>query len=342
MLGASAAPATLMRAVVADAGRCVLLAAPALAVPTPRANELLIRVAFSAINRADTLQRLGRYAPPPGATPVLGLEAAGVVAALGADVAAHAAAPRVGDRVMALLAGGGYAEFVACDWRHAMRVPEGMSLRTAAAVPETFLTAFQLLHLVGKARAGETVLVHAAGSGVGTAAVQLAAAHGLRVVAVAGADAKLATARRLGAATTVNYKTSADWAAEAAAGGAPDLILDPVGASFWEGNAKALAVDGRWVLYGSLGGVAVDGPIFAKLMQKRAALLATTLRNRSDDYKAELVARFSAAALPALASGALAPVIDAEFALEDAQLAHERMEGNEGCGKILLRVSGEM
>ena len=339
---AAALPPT-MRAVVAEAGRCVL--APALALPAPRANELLIRVAFSAINRADTLQRLGRYAPPPGAPAALGLEAAGVVAALGADVGRHAEAPRVGDRVMALLGGGGNAEYVACDWRHALRVPQGMSLRTAAAVPETFLTAFQLLHLVGRARRGESVLVHAAGSGVGTAAVQLAAAHGMRVVAVAGADEKLATARRLGAAAAVNYKSSADWAAEAAAAagaGGVDLILDPVGASMWEGNAKALAMDGRWVLFGSLGGVAVDGPLFARLMQKRAALLSTTLRNRSDDYKAELVAAFAAAALPALASGALAPVLDAEFALEETQLAHERMESNAGCGKILLRVSGEL
>jgi tumor protein p53-inducible protein 3 len=332
-----------MRAVLAEGGRCAL--APALALPTPRAHELLIRVAWSAINRADTLQRLGKYAVPAGASPVLGLEAAGVVAALGADVGAHAGAPRLGDRVMALLSGGGNAEFVTCDWRHAMPVPPNMTLRTAAAVPETFLTAFQLLHLVGGARAGETVLVHAAGSGVGTAAVQLAAAHRLRVVAVAGADAKLAKARALGAAAAVNYKTSADWPAEALAAAAPggaDLVLDPVGASMWEGNARVLALDGRWVLYGSLGGVAVDGPLFARLMQKRAQLLATTLRSRSDDYKADLVARFAAAALPALASGALAPVLDAEFELADAQLAHERMESDVGCGKILLRVSGQL
>ena len=355
---AAALPPT-MRGVVASAGRCAL--SGALPLPALRPHELLLRVAYSAINRADTLQRLGKYSPPPGASQVLGLEAAGIVVAHGAAVGA--AAPPVGARAMALLSGGGNAEFVACDWRHAMAVPERLSLREAAAIPETFLTAFQLLHLVGRAQPGEAVVVHAAGSGVGTAAVQLAAAHGLRVVAVAGAEAKLATARRLGAAAAVNYKESKDWAADVlaaiaalppapgssggggggggAGGGGADLILDPVGASFWECNARALAVDGRWVLYGSLGGSAVEGPLFARLMAKRAQLLATTLRNRSDDYKAALVAAFAERALPGLAAGALAPVIDAEFELADAQAAHERMESDVGNGKILLRVFGE-
>ena len=330
-----------MRAILAAGGRCALSQS---SVPAPRAGELLLRVAYSAINRADTLQRGGKYPPPPGASPVLGLEAAGVVVAHGEGVAAGALP--VGARAMALLSGGGNAEYVAFPSAHALPVPASLSLREAAAVPEVFLTAFQLLFLVAHARKGESVIVHAAGSGVGTAAVQLAAARGLHVVAVAGADAKLARCRELGAAAVVNYKTSSDWSAEAKAatlgGRGADVILDPVGASFWKANADAIALDGRWVLFGSLGGTVVEGPLFAKLMQKRVQLLASTLRTRSDAYKAELVAAFAAEALPLIADGRAKPVIDREFLLEDAQLAHEYMETDANIGKILLKVGGEV
>jgi NADPH:quinone reductase-like Zn-dependent oxidoreductase len=202
-------PPGTMPAVVAEGARCVVATRD---VPTPRAGELLLRVAYTAVNRADTLQRKGQYAPPPGASDVLGLEAVGEVVGAGPAEGAPredaAALPRFppGTRAMALLGGGGYAGYVAVPASHVLAVPDGMPTRTAAAIPETWLTAYQLLFLVGHAQRGQTVLVHAAGSGVGTAAVQLAARAGLRVLAVAGSDGKLAVARRLGAAEGINYK----------------------------------------------------------------------------------------------------------------------------------------
>ena len=197
-----------MRAVVAVDGHAVLVERPP---PVPRDGELLVRVAYTAINRADTLQRKGKYDPPPGATDVLGLEAAGTVVGAGAGCAGRFP---VGSRVMALLGGGGNADLVVVREDHVLPVSDGMDLRTAAAIPETWLTAFQLLRLVGHVATGDTVLVHAAGSGVGTAAVQLAArVFGATVIAVAGADDKLAVAAQLGAAHGVNYKTTPDFGA---------------------------------------------------------------------------------------------------------------------------------
>jgi tumor protein p53-inducible protein 3 len=241
-----------------------------------------------------------------------------------------------------------------------------MTLREAAAIPETWLTAFQLLFVEGVASrvglegsplqgalAGTVVVVHAAGSGVGTAAVQLAVAAGATVVAVAGSEEKLAACAALGAARGVNYKAGGEpgFAArlrEACGAGGANLILDPVGASFTAANAEALALDGTWVLYGSMGGLklssdaaAADG-LLGAILRKRARLVGTTLRNRSGDYKAALVDRFSQAALPLLASGVLKPVIHAELPLEDTDKAHALMEGNETIGKIILRVSGEL
>lgn len=340
-------PAT-MPALVAVGGAAVV---ESRALPVPRAGEVLVRVTGSAVNRADTLQRRGLYDPPPGVTDVLGLELTGVVAALGppAPPGAPPALPgvaAVGARVMALVAGGGNAGYAAVPACHLLPVPPAWTTAVASAVPETFLTAFQLLHLVAAVRPGDIVLVHAAGSGVGTAAVQLARLAGATVIAVAGTDAKLAVAKSLGAAAGVNYKADPDgWPAAvlAATPGARgvDVILDPVGGSFWAGNAHVLALDGTWVLYGSLGGSKVEGALFAALMRKRARLLATTLRGRSLEYKAALVARFAADALPALARGEVAPVVDSAFALADGAAAHARMESNESTGKILLTLPGD-
>lgn len=322
-------------------------------VPEPKSNEVLVKVHYTAINRADTLQRKGQYAPPPGATDILGLEMVGEVTAHGAGCsAATASAYPIGARVMALLSGGGNAEYAAVHEQHLLPIPSGMSWETAAAVPETWLTAYQLLFLVGglkRASAAATaaadasggrekVLIHAAGSGVGTAAVQLASRAGAEVVAVAGHDSKLEAVRALGAAHTCNYKT-ADFAAcvKAAVGGV-DLILDPVGGSFAKQNADALAMDGRWVLYGSMGGLATDAQLLPPILRKRVSLMGTTLRNRSDAYKADLVSRFAADILPGLADGSYAPVVDSVMPLEDVQGAHDHMESNATTGKILLRV----
>ena len=356
----------LMRAVIPASGACALVER---ALPTLAAGQLLLRVAYSAVNRADTLQRRGLYPAPPGATDVLGLEAVGTVAGLGEGVSG----PALGSRLMALLPGGGNADFVAVHPAHCLPVPASMSLRDAAALPETWLTAFQLLFVEGTASrvglpgaagvvplagalAGAVVVVHAAGSGVGTAAVQLAAAAGAHVVAVAGSSDKLAACAALGAAAGVNYKEgegsfAGRLKAAVTAGGRPGaaLILDPVGATFAAANAEALALDGAWVLYGSMGGLklsseaAAADSLLGALLRKRARLLGTTLRNRSDAYKAELVARFAAAALPGFegAPRAFKPVIFAELPLEEAGKAHELMEGNGTLGKIILRVALE-
>ena len=330
-----------MRAILSLSNKASLSSYPSLQSSALKEGEILLKVAWSAVNRADTLQRTGKYPPPPGASEVLGLEASGIVTA----VAANVTSPAVGDRAMALLSGGGNADYVICQANQTMPVPSGMSLRTAGAIPETWLTAFQLLFLVANGKSGESVVIHAAGSGVGTAAVQLAASRGLFVIAVAGSDKKLEVARALGASALVNYKTSADWAAEVKShtpgGKGVDIILDPVGGSFWKSNAEIANVDARWVLYGSLGGVLIEGPLFGKLMQKRIQLLSTTLRSRSNEYKAALVAAFTKEALPLLASKKVAPVIDREFPIEDTNDAHIYMESNENIGKILIKVSGE-
>ncbi len=366
----------VMRAIAPAAGLCALVerARPALAP-----GQLLLRVAYSAVNRADTLQRRGLYPPPPGASDILGLEAVGTVAAHagegGGGSSSSSSLPPLGARLMALLPGGGNAEYVAVLPSHCLPVPAPLTLREAAALPETWLTAFQLLFVEGTASrvglpapaaasgtvplqgalAGSVVVIHAAGSGVGTAAVQLAVAAGAHVVAVAGSEAKLAACAALGAAAGVNYKAgepgslAARLRAAVTAGGRPGaaLILDPVGASFAAANAEALALDGAWVLYGSMGGLklssepAAADALLGALLRKRARLLGTTLRNRSDAYKAELVARFAAAALPGFSSGAFKPVIFAELPLEDTGRAHELMEGNDTIGKIILRVAGE-
>jgi len=332
-----------MKAIIASSGACSLTERP---IPSPLPGQLLLRVAYSAINRADTLQRKGLYPAPPGATDILGLEAVGTVAALGEGVAA----PAVGSRVMALLSGGGNAEWVTVPASHTLPVPASLSLRTAAAIPETWLTAFQLLFMVAaphqRIGPGCTVVVHAAASGVGTAAVQLAAAAGARVVAVASSEEKLAAVRALGAAEGVNYKaepaTFASRLQAAVGSGGAQVILDPVGASAAQANAGALAMDSVWVLYGSMGGLKLtETDILGSILRKRCALVGTTLRTRSDSYKAELVARFAAEALPGLASGALKPIIDSEFLLEATGEAHALMEANGTIGKLLLRVAGE-
>jgi tumor protein p53-inducible protein 3 len=352
-----------MRVVLSSEKLCAVAERP---VPSPSPSQLLLRVAWSAVNRADTLQRRELYPAPAGAPEWLGLEAVGVVVARGGGAASAGGAPALGARVMALLPGGGNAEYVTVEHTHVLPVPPSLTLRDAAAIPETWLTAFQLLFIVDAplftktggglpSLAGRTVVVHAAGSGVGTAAVQLAAAAGARVVAVAGAGEKLAAAARLGAAEGVDYKAEpATFGARLAAaatrggGGGAALILDPVGAPFAAANIDALAPDGTWVLYGSLGGLrlsespAASDALLGALLRKRGRLVGTTLRNRSDEYKAALVARFREEALPLLESGALRAVVHAEFPLERTGEAHALMESNATLGKILLRVSGEL
>jgi tumor protein p53-inducible protein 3 len=307
--------------------------------PTPKEHQVLIKVHATAINRADILQREGKYPVPVGESDILGLEASGTVEELGMGCTKW----KVGDRVMALLAGGGNAEYVCAEEGLVMSIPLSMSFTDAAAIPEVWLTAFQILHLVGNVRSGDTVLIHAAGSGIGTAAVQLVKLTvdgGARSLVTAGRQDKIEFARHLGADEGFNYKDGSfvEKVLNATDGRGVDLVLDCVGASFWQQNVACLKTDGRWVVYGSLGGVNITGDLLGQILRKRLTLLGSTLRARSIEYKKKLVAEFSRVALPLFASGHLVPVIHSILPLDDIQSAHRLMESNNNVGKIVLEV----
>jgi putative PIG3 family NAD(P)H quinone oxidoreductase len=300
--------------------------------PQPGAEELLVRVRATAVNRADVLQRRGGYPPPPGASPILGLELAG-------EVAQGAGAWRPGDRVMAVVTGGGYAELAAVPAGMAIAVPAGLSFEQAAAIPEAFLTAFLNLFTLGRLVGGEAVLIHAGASGVGTAAIQLARAAGARVFATAGSDEKLALCRELGAELAINYKREAfqERVAAATGGRGVDLVLDFVGAPYWEANLAALALRGRLMLIGFLGGGRGQldlGPV----MTKSLTVSGTTLRRTPLDQKIALSRAFAEFALPRIERGELRPVIDRTYPLAEAAAAHRAVEANENAGKVVLRV----
>ncbi|CAL8288770.1 quinone oxidoreductase PIG3 [Gadus morhua] len=309
--------------------------------PRPKDGEVLIKVHATALNRADTLQRRGLYPPPPGESDILGLEVAGTVAEVGPGVRG----PWVPEeRVMALLCGGGYAEYVAVPEELLLPVPPGLTLCQAAAVPEAWLTAYQLLHLVAEVKAGEVVLVHAGASGVGTAAVQLARLAGAVPVVTAGSAQKVDAAVALGAAAGFLHSQGdfADGVLGYTGGHGADVILDCVGGTMWERNVRCLAVDGRWVLYGTLGGKAVQGDLLGHLLKKRGRLITSLLRSRSLQYKADLVKAFSERALPFFTDPhqpALKPVIDSVFDLQDIGEAHKHMEANRNKGKIVVIVT---
>lgn len=303
--------------------------------PSPGAGELRIRVAATAVNRADLLQRQGLYPPPPGASPVLGLECAGVVAELGPGVEGW----QVGDRVMALLAGGGYAQEVVVHAGSVLPVPEGLSLEEAAAVPEAFLTAYLNLFQLGGLGAGGSALVHGGGSGVGTAAIQLCRAAGARVLVTAGSDEKCARCRALGADVAVNYRTEsfAEQVREATAGRGVDVILDAIGAAYLADNLASLAVGGRLVLIGLMGGARAEIGL-ATLLTRRLSVIGSTLRTRPVEDKAAIVAGFRERFFADLASGRVRPVVDRVLPLESVAEAHRVMKASEHFGKIVLEV----
>lgn len=302
--------------------------------PTLLPAEVLIEVAASALNRADLLQRRGLYPPPRGASEVLGLECAGRVVARGPEVAS----PAVGDRVVALLQGGGYAQRVAVDAALTLPAPAALSDALAAAVPEAFLTAQEALHSLGELRAGQWVLIHAAGGGVGSAAVQLAKLAGASVLATAGSAGKLELARSLGADLVVNYKEQdfAEIALEATEGRGVSLALDCVGASYAAQHTRCLAEQGRWVVLGFLGGRRATLDL-ARVLSRRLSILGLVMRTRSLADRRHIVAHFREHFLPALELGKLRPVVDRIYPFEAAQQAHRRMEANENTGKIVLQ-----
>jgi len=298
-------------------------------------GALRLRVAAAGVNRADLLQRQGFYPPPPGASPILGLECAGEVVEVGAGVAGW----RAGERAMALLAGGGYAEEVVVDAGSALRVPERLSLEEAAAVPEVFLTVFLDVFDLGALPEGGSALVHGGGSGIGTAAIQLVKAAGGRIVVTAGSDEKCERCRALGADVAVNYRTG-DFAAacrEATGGRGVDVVLDSIGAAYLEQNLASLAVGGRLVLIGLMGGAKAEIGLGA-LLARRLQVIGSTLRTRSKEEKACIAAGFAARFGPALARGEIRPVVDRVLPLERAGDAHRAMKASEHFGKIALRV----
>ena len=303
-------------------------------IPEPADNELFVKVKATALNRADVLQRKGFYPPPKGASPILGLEMAGVVERIGSKCSGW----KAGDRVFGLLPGGGYAEYVSLPGAMAMPIPDNLSFEEAAAIAEVFLTAYQTLFWIGKIQADDIVLIHAGASGVGTAAIQLVKEAGATCIITAGSEQKLRTCLELGATEAINYKEGpfARKVLQVTNNRGVDVILDFVGASYWEQNLSVLATDGRWVLIAVLGGTKVEQLNLGALMKKRIQLTATTLRARSQEYKIQLTQDFAEFSLPRFSDGRLKPVIDRVFPWEHVVEAHRYMEANKNIGKIIL------
>ncbi|MGR3492316.1 MAG: NAD(P)H-quinone oxidoreductase [Shimia sp.] len=301
-------------------------------VPQPAHGEVVIRVAHAGVNRPDALQRAGLYDPPKGASDLPGLEAAGHVAAVGPGVDRWTE----GDAVCALLPGGGYADYVATPAAHCLPVPDGMGLREAACLPETYFTVWSNVFERGGLRAGERFLVHGGSSGIGTTAIQLAALRGARVFATAGSDEKCAACVELGAERAVNYR-QADFVDILRAEGGANVILCMVGGGYIQRNLKALANDGRLVQIAFLQGPKAEVN-FVQLMTRRLTMTGSTLRPQSDLAKAAIAEALEREVWPMLSAGRLGPVMDQAFALEDASKAHARMESSAHIGKIVLDV----
>lgn len=303
--------------------------------PTPESRELLVKIEATALNRADLLQKSGNYPVPDGASPIIGLEMAGVVEECGDDSDKF----KSGDHVMGLLTGGGYAEYCVVREDHVFQKPQTLSFEQAAAIPEVFLTAFQGLFWLGELFEDETVLVHAGASGVGSAAIQLAyQLPGTTIITTAGSEEKLDFCRTLGADTAINYKED-DFSEviKDEYGSSPiDAILDFVGAPYWHQNIEVLALDGRLVHLGLLGGAKTESLDLSKILRKRLTIRGSTLRNRSDEYKARLVKEFTERFYDKFDEESIRPVIDSVYDWSDAEQAHQRMKQNKNTGKIVL------
>ncbi|MFF7752040.1 NAD(P)H-quinone oxidoreductase [Streptomyces sp. NPDC007971] len=301
--------------------------------PVPGDGEVLVQVVASAVNRADVLQRQGSYNPPPGASPYPGLECSGRIAAVGPGVSGWA----VGDEVCALLAGGGYAEKVAVPAGQLLPVPAGLDPKQAAALPEVVCTVWSNVFMVAHLRPGETLLVHGGSSGIGTMAIQLAKAVGARVAVTAGTKEKLEECAELGADVLINYREQ-DFVAEirqATDGAGADVILDNMGAKYLDRNVQALAVNGRLAIIGMQGGIKGELNI-AALLNKRAAISATSLRARPLGEKAAIVAAVREHVWPLLEAGQIRPVVDRELPMPEAAEAHRVLEASGHIGKVLL------
>ena len=325
-----------MRAIeVLKPGQVYTLAVADIAKPAPGPGEVLIKIAAAGLNRADLAQAMGMYPPPPGAPATLGMECSGTIEALGANVSGFEA----GDKVCALLGGGGYAEYVAVSEKLVLPVPKGIGLVEAAALPEVHFTVWTNLMDTARLKSGESVLIHGGSSGIGTAAIQLCAARGHKVFTTAGSAGKCAAIKALGAARAINYRDEdfVDVVKAETGGKGVDVILDMVGGDYIQRNLSAAAIWGRIVNIAYQNGMQANVN-FAPMLMKRLSLLATTLRARSNDEKGVIRDALLREVWPLIDAGKVKPVVDRTYALSEAGEAHKRMAGSEHIGKILLTL----
>jgi NADPH2:quinone reductase len=330
-------PATMRYMTTTGPGGPEVLAPGTIATPQPAADEVLIRVQAAGVNRPDVLQRKGLYPPPPGASPIIGLEVAGVVVAVGPDVTGFA----VGEPVCGLANGGGYAEYCAVPATQCLPWPRGYDAVRAAALPETFFTVWANLFLHGRFARGETVLIHGGTSGIGVTAIQLAREFGATAVyATAGSEEKCAACLRLGATAAINYRNE-DFAERIAClteGRGVDVVIDIVGAPYFQRNMDSLAFDGRLVEVATQFGTRVENFDLLQVMRKRLTVTGSTMRPRTTAQKAAIAAELRRQVWPVLDAGRIAPVIHAVFPLEQAAEAHRVMESSTHIGKLMLTV----
>ena len=304
--------------------------------PTPNDHEILVKVKATALNRADTLQRKGGYAPPKGASPILGLEMAGEVVQLGKNVTDW----KIGDKVCGLLTGGGYAEYVVIHEKVALPVPKNLTFEEAAAIPEVFLTAFQAMHWLGDLQENDKVLIHAGASGVGTAAIQLAKLKNAEIF-VTASKGKHAICKALGADHTIDYKTE-DFEkviAEKTNGQGVNIIVDFLAAPYFQQNINSMNFDGKMIMLALMGGLKAQEINLLNILRKRIHIKGSTLRARTLDYKIKLTQDLKAAIWSKFETGELKPVIDSVMDWTEVAAAHHYMEANKNAGKIVLKVS---
>jgi len=304
--------------------------------PRPSAHEVLVKVKATALNRADTIQRKGVYPPPAGASPILGLEMSGEVVGLGSDISKA----MLGDRVCALLPGGGYAEYVTVHEEMLIPIPDNMSFQDAAGIPEVFLTAYQALIYLSELKSGETILIHAGASGVGTAAIQISKTIGAKVF-ITASKGKHDLCQSLLADLCIDYKSEnfQEVVEQATSGKGVDVVLDFLAASYFQKNIDSLALDGRMVMLAAMGGTKISNLNMGKMVWKRLKIMGSTLRARSVNYKIQLTRDFVAQFYAKIESGEMKPIIDSQYDWQDVVEAHKRMEANINAGKIILNIA---
>jgi putative PIG3 family NAD(P)H quinone oxidoreductase len=331
-------PQTMTAIGIAEPGGPEVLRPQQMAVPRPARGQVLVRVAFAGVNRPDVLQRMGRYPPPEGASPIPGLEIAGEVVALGEGVRRE----MLGRRICALVTGGGYAEYCLADARHCLPVPEALSLAEAAAMPETLFTVWHNVFERGYAREGETLLVHGGTSGIGTMAIKLGKLFGLTVIVTCGTDGKCEAALQIGADNAINYRAQdfVEAVRTLTGGKGAEIALDMVAGDYTQRNLDCLGINGRLVTIAVLGGAQASVNM-AGLMVKRQTITGSTLRARSDEFKAVVADEIARSVWPSVAAGELRPRMDSEFAMHEAAAAHARMDSGEHIGKIVLSTEAQ-